>query len=391
MIPWQFLAFTAIMGGLLYLHFYFAHSRWRRVRGANPSDIDVNYVRREDYFAQSFRCKAKGWLELPSSNGNGTGERIITKGREHIRVSGPRQLGDREQSADILVIEGGFACGAACQLLSEIYAYGEAEIGTGSRLQAIAADQDLTLGDNVTVARWADSGGELTMGRACVVRSRVTARKAVRLAVGAEALSFFAPEITSKSEPGPASVAADPVSEQILQIPPPEGHEDTAAWKKLGFDRERLSQLNSDCWIYQGSLRPLAPLRVSAQLIVKGDCVCPPGSVLEKDLKVADSLAVAEGSECRGNLVAGKWISVGPRVQLAGLLQAGGEILLSRGVRGAAQGALVAAHAGSSLYLEGDVTWCGKLSAGDWVRVVPHAFAQNWRLKHQIQRESARA
>ena len=73
MIPWQFLAFTAIMGGLLYLHFYFAHSRWRRVRGANPSDIDVNYVRREDYFAQSFRCKAKGWLELPSSNGNGTG------------------------------------------------------------------------------------------------------------------------------------------------------------------------------------------------------------------------------------------------------------------------------------------------------------------------------
>ena len=178
MIPWQFLAFTAIMGGLLYLHFYFAHSRWRRVRGANPSDIDVNYVRREDYFAQSFRCKAKGWLELPSSNGNGTGERIITKGREHIRVSGPQQLGDREQSADILVIEGGFACGAACQLLSEIYAYGEAEIGTGSRLQAIAADRDLTLGDNVTVARWADSGGELTMGRACVVRSRVTARKA---------------------------------------------------------------------------------------------------------------------------------------------------------------------------------------------------------------------
>ena len=65
-IPWTFLAFGGAMGGMLYLHFYFAHSRWRHVRGQETEDIDPSYVRREDYFGQSFRTKLQSWLELPA-------------------------------------------------------------------------------------------------------------------------------------------------------------------------------------------------------------------------------------------------------------------------------------------------------------------------------------
>ena len=67
MIPWQFLIFTGVMAAILYLHFFFSHLQWRRVKGEQPADVDPSYVKREDYFAQSFRSKVKNWLELPEA------------------------------------------------------------------------------------------------------------------------------------------------------------------------------------------------------------------------------------------------------------------------------------------------------------------------------------
>src|SRR5437762_2612389 len=160
MIPWQFLIFTGVMAAILYLHFFFSHLQWRRVKGEQPADVDPSYVKREDYFAQSFRSKVKNWLELPDAIPAVAGSRTISKGSERIRVSQRVQLGNSARCDDILIVEGDFDCGAESQLSREIYASGRAEIGSGSRLQAIAADQDLTLGSEVIVSRWVDSAGE---------------------------------------------------------------------------------------------------------------------------------------------------------------------------------------------------------------------------------------
>ena len=82
------------MGGIIYLHFYFAHNRWRRVRGQETEDIDPSYIRREDYFGQSFRTKLQSWLELPAVT-SPDGMRTIQKSSERIRVIPALRLADR--------------------------------------------------------------------------------------------------------------------------------------------------------------------------------------------------------------------------------------------------------------------------------------------------------
>ena len=388
MIPWKFLIFAGVMSAILYLHFFFSHMQWRRVKGEQPADVDPSYVKREEYFAQSFRSKVKNWLELPDAQPAEAGSRTIVKGSEKIQVSRRMKLLQHAQCCDVLIVEGDFECGTECQLSREIYAYGRADIGSRSRLQAIAADQDLTLGDEVVVARWVDSAGELRIGLSSVVHSRATARKAVHLAIGAEAQSVFAPEIITASIVGMRERTELDFSAPALQIPPPI---DTILGPGItGLDSSRLSPLGSDAWIYDGTLRPRISLRLAAKLVVKGDCICPPGSVLEHDLKATGSLTIGEDSECRGNLIAGKAILLGSNVRFAGVIHAGGDVLLSRSVRGGtAGGTFVAVYAASSLYLESDVTVRGKLSAGMQVKVVPAAFAEGWRRLHEFGRKRA--
>ena len=83
--PWRFILFAILFAGLLYLQFYLAHRQWRKIKGHQTSEIDVGYVRMEDFLAQSFRRKVKEWLQLPSTVQNDR-ERTILKGRETIRV-----------------------------------------------------------------------------------------------------------------------------------------------------------------------------------------------------------------------------------------------------------------------------------------------------------------
>jgi len=388
MIPWTFLAFTGAMGGMIYLHFYFAHSRWRHVRGQEAEDIDPSYVRREDYFGQSFRTKLHSWLELPATAA-ADGARTIQKGGERIRVTGALRLEDRAESDDILAIQGDFSCGAASHLGREIHATGNVNIGLGSRLQAVAADGDLTLGAETEVARWVDSWGKLRLGRDCVVHSRATARTSAILEAGAQAQSVFAPEITTgpglgdsgprrdiRTQSGPAG------SQERLPIPPPAGA-DPDALKHMGLDPAKLTPLGSECWIYRGSLQPSAPVHLTSQLIVKGACSIPAGSLLEHDLKASRGLFIGADCECRGNLISEKSLDVGPGVRFAGMIHADGEILLSRGVRGESADGPVAADAGSWLYAEPGVTVRGKLSSGERVLVVTSSFSNTWRSKHQ--------
>lgn len=381
MIPWAFLAFGGVMGGLLYLHFYFAHSRWRHVRGQETEDIDPSYVRREDYFGQSFRTKLQSWLEL-SSIALPDGVRTIQKDGELIRVSPTLRLADRAQSDDIQAVQEDFSCGAASHLSREIYAAGNATIGTGSKLQALAADGDVTLSSDVEVARWVDSWGTLHLGRHCTIHSRATSRKSVYLDAGVQARSIFAPEVTTAPaavNPGRYPMASP---DQRLQIPPPEGA-DRSALRQMGLDLSKLTPLGSECWIYVGSLRPRMPVHLTAQLVVKGDCSIPAGSLLDNDLKASGDLFIGAGSECKGNLISEKVLGVGPSVHFGGILHADGEILMGYGVRGESVEGPVAVDAGSWLYVEQGVTVRGKLSSGERVRVVAPPFAEAWRRAHQ--------
>src|SRR5579863_8227358 len=369
-IAWRFIVFAIIFAGLLYLQFYLEQRQWKKIKDQQTSEIDVGYVRMEDYLAQSFRRKVKEWLQLPATVTSDR-ERSILKGREKIRViTGGIEFGAGEQCDDILVVEGDFACGPGCLFAREILVKGNARFGEGAQLQSVAVDGNLVLGAEVKVARWLDSTRELTLGANCLVGARVTAAGIIRVGPGAQAGSMYAPQVASTAWDG--SFLSNKTFETAKLPVIAFSEEAVAARESLeaaGFDVKKLIQLGADSWLYKGDLHLLSPLRVTTKLVVKGKCDLPDGFILEADIHADGSLNIGANSLCRGNLISGQHIHLGPGSRFAGLIHADGSVRLGHGTRGFKDDGLVVAYAGEVLEVERNVAIQGKLAAGGRVIV----------------------
>jgi predicted acyltransferase (DUF342 family) len=372
MSGWAFFAFSIVFGAAVCTHFFVAYRAWRTRKGEQPSDIDPGYVRLEDYFARSFRLKVSEWLKLPVSAATPDGTRTIVKGRERIKVSGSLECPPRTRSDEILVVQGSFRCGAGCTFDREMYVREHASIGAGSRLQSLAVEGNLTLGPGVRITRWVDSAGEMDIGPKSVVGVRATAGAVIRLADGAQVGSAFAPIVTTSTKlPEAPEESVEPAAPEH-EIPDLRGA-GTATGKpvSVGVRPDKLKELSSDCWLYDGDLKPSAALRVKTGLIVKGECVLPDGSILEGDLKADGRIAIGANSLCRGNVVAGGDISFGRSSRFLGVVHAGKTLRMSWGVRGGGEGMKVAAFAAGALLLADNVLVHGKVASDAQVTVAP--------------------
>ena len=386
---WRFVVFVLIIAALVYLQFHLAHRQWSRLKGGEASEIDVGYIRIENYLAQSFRTKVRDWLLLPASADHPQNGRIIVKGKEKIRVTGALELAAGELSDDILVVEGDFSCGPGCTLARELCIRGNAKVGAESNIQALAADGELVLGERVTVARWLDSGGELTLGNQCEVGARITSLKRIRLGTEVRVPSVYAPEVATAGWDGKFP-GDEPPSPPVLEIVFPEGSAGAdPSLAAAGLDPKSFSQLSSDCWVYQGDLRPPVPVNITKKLVVKGDCYLPGSSVVDVDIKVSKSLSLGPSSVCKGNLIAGRNIYVARGCRLNGLIHAGQSLFLSSGTRGFRPRGIVAAYAHDTLSVESDVAVQGKLAAGGCVTVVDAGGAASWRSENRLQEDGA--
>jgi predicted acyltransferase (DUF342 family) len=365
MIAWPFITFSIVFAALVYSHFLLAYRAWRISRSEETTDIDLNYVRMEDYFARSFRLKVSEWLRLPDQSATPDGTRRIRKGKEYILVSNAAEYAPQSHATDILVVSGLFKCLAGCIFHSEIYAQGDASIGAGTQLQSIAVDGNLTLGPHVRIARWADCQGNMDVGVNSVVRSRVTAGGTLRLRNGTQVKSAFAPAVSTCGDSFKAPQKGDEPPMPRLEIPDTDAAESqTDEWSGAGLDLKRLSKLSPDCWLYDGDLKPSDPVHLKAKLIIRGDCSVPPGSVLEKDIKSKRSLSIGAGSVCRGNVVADEDVSIGPSCRFYGIVHAGKNLRLCAGVSGGDQDARVAAFGEETLTIEENVLVHGKVASG---------------------------
>lgn len=325
----------------------------------------------EDYFARSFRVKVEDWLKLPVHSALGDGVRIILKGRERIRVSGSWQLPPQSKASEILIVQGSLACGAGCTFESEIYVKEDARIGAGSSLQSIAVDGGLILGDRSRISRWIDARGAMVIGYGSVAGVRATSGTAIRLRPGAQVGSAVAPIISSgQADPESAPQHENPPTPEF-EIPGPERSESAAPPPEIaGFERRKLRKLSSDCWMYLGDLKPCLPVHVTSQLIVKGDCVFPAGSLLDEDLKADGAIALGANSISRGSVVAGGEVRLAAGCRFLGVVHAGKTIRLDSSVTGGTKTAPVAAFATGSLLLECGVLVHGKLASGSRIEVL---------------------
>ena len=193
-----FLLFSIAFIFLLYLHFAVAHYVWNGLRGQSSSELDLGYIRLEDYFGQSFRAKLRDWLSLPSTSDSTANLRVIDRGSEKLYVSGSTSYPAGRKEDAVLIIEGDFNSGANCSFERELMIRGNGKIGSGAKMQAIAADGALEIGSNVVIRRWVDAGGAVTIGANSTISSKVCSRESVLLEAGSSAASIFAPEIVSE-------------------------------------------------------------------------------------------------------------------------------------------------------------------------------------------------
>jgi hypothetical protein len=374
---WLFLVFSGLVGLVVYLHFLLAHKEWKRSKGSQSSEIDPDYVRKEDFLAQSFRAKVSEWLERAASMRRGPDGCLMDTGREWVRVIAAADYRPGSTVDEVLLSEGDFSCGAGCAFLREVYVRRHGRLEAGARLQSIAADGSLALGPGVIVVRWADSVGEMDLGEGAIVQWRATSHTRVRLAPGAQAGSIYAPEIATAGLRQTPSPDASQRTGEMVEIPPPPGPpQGLAAQKPVGFDPGKLVRLSPDCWLYRGDLELALPLRLKSKLVVKGDFSCPAGSILEQDLKADGWLRIGEDSVCLGNLVAGGQIHLGRGTRFHDVVHAGQTLQLCRGVRGCRDHGPVAVYAADWLLLEQNVAVRGKLASARQVVAVAAASAE---------------
>jgi hypothetical protein len=370
MIP--FLLFTAFFAAFFYLHFAFAHRAWLALRGQISSELNMAYVRIEDYFGLSFRSLLENWLRLPSSPESTPGLRVVDRGHERIFVAGSAAYPDMRRESEVLVIQGHFSCGSRCDFRRELYVRESCEIGPYSRLQALAVDGDLTLGYGTEVRRWVDATGHLTIEEECIVRAKATSRTGILLGSRARAKALFAPEIASEGRVESSS-SRNVVPPMTLVLPLPPGAPVPPA--HTGFDASRFHILGGQTYFYDGHLVLTLPLHLKASLVVRGDFSCTRESLLEANLKAKGHVDIGADSTVQANIVAEKDIYLGQGSIFQGILLARGSIRLARGVRGLPQESPVSACSTGPLLLESNVVVKGKLASADRVEAVPTPVA----------------
>ncbi len=376
-----FLVYSVLFLALFYVHFSLAHRAWITIRGKRSSELDMSYVRLEDYFGQSFRRKLKTWLStLPAASNSTANLRVYHHGQERIFVAPTVQYPSGRVEKEILVAEGTFVCGTNCDFRREVMVHGDCSIGERTSLQAIAADGALSLGEAVTIRRWVDAAGKLTIGADTAISSRATSRTAIEFLPGAHAQSLFAPEIATEGRNDDSPELSTKIG-PVLQIP---HRPDDSPQAQHGFDPQKLFSMGGGTYAYEGDLDVTTPLHLRAPLVVRGHFSCAKESLLEGDLKAHGNITIGPASVVKGNLVCDGDMLLKPDVYFQSILQAGGTMRLSFGVRGLREKLPVAAHATGSLTLESNIVINGKVSSAH--RVIAISTPLAW-----LQPNSARA
>jgi hypothetical protein len=366
-----FFLFTICFCMIFYLHFSAAHWAWTEIKGRQSAELDIGYVRLEDYFGQSFRAKLQGWIKTLPRTHSSAGLRVFDKRNERIFAAGGTQYPAGRHEREILAIEGDFSCGRACDFEKELMVKGNCTIGRDTQLQALAVDGVLHLGEGTRVRRWADAVKHLTMGEDAVVSSRATSRTSIEFLPGAQALSLFAPEVFTEGR-HESELPIEIAPAAIVQLPHPE----RSAKAAYGYDPAKLFSMGGNTYLYNGDLHLTVPLHLRAAFVVRGDFSCPKESLLEADLKANGSIKIGAASVVKGNLVAGGDMVLKPNAYFQGLLHAGGALRLSRGVRGLRDKLPVAAYASGVMTVESNVVVNGKLASARRVVAVPAPVAR---------------
>ncbi len=363
-LPFAGYVFCCVAGFVAQLAF--ALREWRTLGRRGPMFVDNADVRVERYFGLAFRQKLDAWLREPRRT-VAPGLSVVDTGREEIWIHDALAVpsGSRHET---VVVAATLDTGHGCGLLREVYTRGDCRLGPANVVQALAADGDVRVGRGTRIVRWVDAGGTLVIEPHCRVDGRATAGRRLVLHAGARVSSAHAAEIVTVSGGdagdavhGPSSMAHGPRDVDGIRLPAVLTAEDDG-WRAAGARGVRR-RLAPDCVVYAGDL-VLPTVTLQTRLVVDGDLVVGPGSVLSGDVKATGSIQVGAHATCHGNLVAGRDVRLDAQVTFSGVIFAEGTVTLASGTAGTRARSGVAVYGAGDVRLEPGVTIQGKVSSG---------------------------
>ncbi|MDE2571706.1 MAG: hypothetical protein KGM44_04170 [bacterium] len=254
----------------------------RRDDAALP--VDESYSRDPRYLGKSLREKAQ---LLTKKAPVGVRVPYLARKQEFARVMDRLDLPNRGRFEDVVLARGPVVVGRDAALL-DVYAEAGASLGANVRLRTLAADGDASVGEGVSMERWADVEGNFTIGGDADLGRSACASQALIIGVNSRFLRLFGRPVTVGA-PADAAAAAGPTAERVPML--------------SSGDREIAVSTNE--------------LAAGETLI--GDIIC------------TNSVQLGPNSTIRGCVKSDRDITVGEGARVYGNLVAHGSILLGRG------------------------------------------------------------
>ncbi len=308
-----------------------------------------------------FREQARAWLTLHPRL-EGATPRMLPLGDQVAVVANFVDCPANFLFREPLLVRGNFQCGPGSRFDAPVYVGGDCSVGKNSKLAALCVEGDCVLGLNARVDSWVDAAGTLDLRAGSWVGEVAMSERAIQLSLDAGAAQLFAPEVQTHGHFG--GLAEPPPFRGLLEVPPPSSGDFPEFGAVRGFRSDKLIPLGADTWVYDGSLTLPAPVWIKSKLVVRGSFSCPPGSLIEDDIKCGGTLHIGGGSVARGKLTARGELTLDADCLFEGSLSSGLILRLATGVRGFCQGSPVEVSAAEKIILEPNVIIRGHVAGG---------------------------
>jgi len=285
----------------------------RRPRDAEPNRIDETFTRDPRFFGNSLREKLAPFLEgLPEL----PVVRLAVELRRPETLAVYTELHVPEGAhEDALVVALGAATLERGTRLEEMWIRGDADVGPGAQLRALACDGQVTLGAGARILRWLDVEGNLLAEAGSDLGLSASAAGAVRLSPGCTFRRIWGRPVFVRGEP------TETAPDERLTI------EDEVVWGRTRLSLPPGFTLDRD-------LVSLTEVRIGAGASVSGT------------IKAHGPIFLGEGARVRGHLISRKGVVIGRGARIFGNVFAEGDVELGPGAHVGRKGGTKTVYAG---------------------------------------------
>jgi len=284
----------------------------RQPKDAEPIRIDESFTRDPRFFGNSLREKLAPFLEgLPELPARLA---IELRRPETLAVYADLRVPEGAHE-DALVVALGVAVLERGARLDETWIRGDADVGPGAHVRALACDGQATLREGARILRWIDVEGHLLAEAGSDLGLSASAAGAVRLSPGCAFRRIWGRPVFVRGE------AVRPAPDERLTI------EDEVVWGRTRLSLPPGFHLEKD-------VVALTEVRIGR------------GAVLSGTIKAHGPIVLGEGVRVRGHLISRKRIEIGSGARIFGNVFAEGDVDIGSGAHVGRKGGTKTVYSG---------------------------------------------